>query len=179
MKSGNEKSDGGVSGLGEVDQEMPHIEMEEMTPSSVNKEVGGSKHDHRQRHRRPPVVDVLAAPAATIHTVTAKIDAENQRQLDGGQALFIGLHDQLEDLDPEDRDFLVKQAYKHEALRAKRPVIWIPRDHLGISDDEIRRTRHFNKHIWISNEYTGLDSKAKVVYRRGPPDFSELDLIQL
>ena len=179
MKSENEKGDEGASDLAGVNREVPQVEMDETTLSSINKEVKGSKQDHGQRHHRPPVVDLLAAPAATIHTVTAKIDAENQRQLDGGQALFMGLHDQLEDLDPEDRDFLVKQAYKHEALRAKRPVIWIPRDHLGISDDEVRRTRHFNRNIWISNEYTGLDSKAKVVYRRGPPDFSELDLIRL
>ncbi len=94
-------------------------------------------------------------------------------------SLFTGLADEIEDLTPAERDKLVQRAFQHAALRAKRPVIWIPRDELGVSDDEIYRTQRFSKHIWVSNEYTGLDGKARVVYRRSPPDFSEVDLIQL
>ena len=85
----------------------------------------------------------------------------------------------LEDLTPAERDFLVQHAFQHEALRAKRPVVWIPRDDLGVADDEVYRTQRASKHIWISDQYTALDSKAKVVYRRSPPDFSEVDLIDL
>lgn len=96
-----------------------------------------------------------------------------------GEALFSGLSDEIEDLTPEERDQLVRRAFQHQALRARRPVIWIPRDELGISDDEIRRTQKLSKHIWISNEFTGLDGKGRVVYRRSPPDFSEVDLIEL
>lgn len=85
----------------------------------------------------------------------------------------------LEDLTPTERDFLVQRAFQHQALRAKRPVIWIPRDDLGVADDEVYRTQRASKHIWISDQYTALDSKARVVYRRSPPDFSEVDLINL
>lgn len=95
------------------------------------------------------------------------------------EALFAGLHDEIEDLTPEERDHLVQHAFQHEALRAKRPVVWIPRDEMGVSDDEIFRTQRFSKHIWISNEFTGLDAKCRVVYRKSPPDFSEIDLIEL
>lgn len=110
-----------------------------------------------------------------------KVDPESQRSIVNpiGEALFSGINDEIEDLTPEERDKLVQRAFQHEALRAKRPVIWIPRDELGISDDEIHRTQRFSKHIWISNEYTALDGKARVVYRRSPPDFSEVDLIEL
>ncbi len=96
-----------------------------------------------------------------------------------GEALFAGVNNEIEDLNPEERDQLVRHAFQHQALRARRPVIWIPKDELGISDDEILRTQKLSKHIWISNEYTGLDSKGRVVYRRSPPDFSEVDLIEL
>ncbi|KAJ9213141.1 hypothetical protein DTO166G4_5299 [Paecilomyces variotii] len=96
-----------------------------------------------------------------------------------GQALFSGIHDELEDLTPDERDQLVQRAFQHEALRAKRPVIWIPRDDLGVSDDEIYRTQRFSKHIWISNEYQALDGKGRTIFSRSPPDFSEVDLIQL
>ena len=93
--------------------------------------------------------------------------------------LFDDIPDDIKDLGPEERDILVARAFQHEALRAKRPVVWIPRDDLGISDDEIYRTRNFSKHIWISNEYSGLDDKARVVYRRSPPDFDAWDLVEL
>jgi hypothetical protein len=106
-------------------------------------------------------------------------DLEAQRESRIGDALFSGMHDEIEHLTPDERDKLVQRAFQHEALRAKRPVIWIPRDELGISDDEVYRTQRFSKHVWISNEHTGLDSKGRVVYRRSPPDFSEIDLIEL
>ena len=96
-----------------------------------------------------------------------------------GEALFSGLNDEIEDLTPEERDKLVQRAFQHSALRARRPVIWIPRDDLGVSDDEILRTQRFSEHIWVSNEFIGLDGKCKVIYRKSPPDFSEVDLIEL
>ncbi|KAI1083491.1 DUF221-domain-containing protein [Whalleya microplaca] len=104
-------------------------------------------------------------------------DLEAQRAI--GEALYGGFHDDIEDLTPEERDVLVRRAFVHSALRARRPTVWIPRDDLGVSDDEIRRTREFSEHIWISNEGTALDSKGRVVYGRAPPDFSELDIISL
>ncbi|KAL8899672.1 MAG: hypothetical protein Q9192_001451 [Flavoplaca navasiana] len=117
---------------------------------------------HRHRQSRNPT-DIEAQQSGT------KI----------GEALFSGLHDEIEDLTPEERDKLVRRAFQHSALRARRPVIWVPRDDLGVCDDEIRRTQSLSQHIWISNEYIGLDGKCRVIYRRSPPDFSEVDLIEL
>jgi hypothetical protein len=117
---------------------------------------------HSLRHlRRKGSNDVEAGPNATA------------------EGLFAGLNDEIEDLTPDERDRLVRHAFQHEALRAKRPVIWIPRDEMGVSDDEIYQTQKYSKHIWISNEYSGLDRSCRVVYRRSPPDFSEVDLIEL
>lgn len=96
-----------------------------------------------------------------------------------GRALFSGYHDELEDLTPDERDQLVQRAFQHEALRAKRPVIWIPRDDLGVSDDEIYCSQQFSKHLWISNEFQALDGKCRTIFSRSPPDFSEVDLIRL
>ncbi|KAF5002217.1 hypothetical protein FGRMN_523 [Fusarium graminum] len=102
-----------------------------------------------------------------------------EAQLAIGEALFGGIHDEIEDLTPEERDALVRHAFQHEALRARRPTVWIPHDDLGISEDEICRTQAYSEHIWISNEGTALDSKVRVVYGKAPPDFSEIDLINL
>lgn len=127
-------------------------------PRARNSTQPGRQHNLRQLRQKP------------AH------DAENAPI---GEALFSGINDEIEDLTPDERDKLVQHAFQHEALRAKRPVVWVPRDELGVSDDEIHRTQKFSKHIWISNEYTGLDAKCRVVYRRSPPDFSEVDLIEL
>lgn len=106
-----------------------------------------------------------------------KKDLEAQKAI--GDALYGGIPDDIEDLTPEERDVLTQHAFLHSALRARRPTVWIPRDDLGVSDDEIRRTNAFSKQIWISNEGTALDSKVRVVYGKSPPDFSEVDIITL
>jgi hypothetical protein len=127
--------------------------------AGVNKDKDKSKRasEYRRKHRQKDI----------------------EAQLAIGEALFGGIHDEIEDLTPEERDALVRHAFQHEALRARRPTVWIPHDDLGISDDEIRRTQAYSEHIWISNEGTALDSKVRVVYGRAPPDFSEVDLINL
>lgn len=115
--------------------------------------------------------------AAQYRRQQRKKDLESQRAM--GNALFGGIHDEIEDLTPDERDMLTRHAFLHDALRSRRPAVWIPRDDLGISEDEIKRTRAFSKNIWISNEGTALDSKVRVIYGRHPPDFSEVDLINL
>ncbi|KAJ4421835.1 hypothetical protein N0V82_003534 [Gnomoniopsis sp. IMI 355080] len=104
-------------------------------------------------------------------------DLENQRAI--GDALFGGFADEIDDLDPAARDEKIRKAFTHSALRVRRPVVWIPRDDIGVSDDEVRRTNMYSDHIWISNVGTALDSRCRVVYGQAPPDFSEEDLIQL
>ena len=118
---------------------------------------------HRHHHRRK----------------TPDLEGQSADKNVMGDAFFAGINDEIEDLTPDERDKLVQRAFQHEALRARRPVIWIPRDDLGVSDDEIERTRAYSKYIWINNGYTGLDGKGNVIYRKSPPDFSEIDLIEL
>lgn len=108
-----------------------------------------------------------------------ELESQGKQAAVVGDALFGAFNDEIEDLTPEERDTLVQRAFLHKALRARRPVIWIPRDDLGVSRDEIRRTEAFSPHLSISDEWTGLDAKVRVVIKRAPPDFSELDLIEL
>ena len=106
-------------------------------------------------------------------------DIEAQRAREEHDRLFGNTSDEIEDLTPDERDALIERAFRHRALRARRPVIWIPRDDLGVSDDEIRRTHAMTDFVWISNEGTGLDSKGRCIFGKPPPDFSDLDLIDL
>ncbi|KAK4165862.1 hypothetical protein QBC43DRAFT_207224 [Cladorrhinum sp. PSN259] len=104
-------------------------------------------------------------------------DLEAQRAM--GNALYGNYADGIEDLTAAERDALVREAFQHSALRATPPIVWIPRDDLGVSDDEIRRTNNFSKYIAITNDGTALDSEVRVVYGKNPPDFSQTALINL
>lgn len=130
--------------------------------------------------------------ATTVNPQTAKVDPESQRAV--GDVLYSGFSDELEDLTPEERDTLIRYSFQHSALRARRPVVWLPRDPLGISDDEIERCklmstvehvdadtekRDTKTSIWMSNDGAALDAKGRVVFRRSPPDFANVDLIAL
>ncbi|KAG9233689.1 hypothetical protein BJ875DRAFT_37147 [Amylocarpus encephaloides] len=60
----------------------------------------------------------------------------------------------------------------HPAIKAKTPTVWIPFDDLGISNDEIERTKEFGT-ISISNSGATLDEKGNVFCSTDPPDYSE------
>jgi hypothetical protein len=127
--------------------------------------VGGSGDSHQE------------SVAAQYRAQQRQRDIEAQRTM--GDAMFGGVHDEIEDLTPDERDVLVRHAFQHYALRARRPAVWIPKDDIGIGEDEIARSRKYSDYIWITNEGAALDSKTRVVYGRAPPDFSEVDLINL
>lgn len=162
-----------------------------LDPRSIGERVGkivpvATSWADRSRSKGPkspnPVLDIdLLRRRHRYHRKRTPAQLEGQQTGANAlsEALFAGINDEIEDLTPDERDRLVQRAFQHEALRARRPVIWIPRDDLGVSDDEVRRTQKLSSHIWISNEFTGLDKKGKVIFRKSPPDFSELDLIEL
>jgi len=86
-------------------------------------------------------------------------------------------NDELETLEPDERDMLISVAFTHPLLRAPRPCVWIPRDDLGISDDECRRTREFSENVFIENKGAFFDEKLKVQVDKPPPDMSEFALV--
>lgn len=94
-------------------------------------------------------------------------------------ALFAGMHGSLDELSPSERDALTKEAFRHAALRARRPVLWIPNDELGVAADEIKRTRKLSQFLDISSDGTALNGKGQVVFGRSPPDFNAESLIEL
>ncbi|OBT49868.1 hypothetical protein VE04_09932, partial [Pseudogymnoascus sp. 24MN13] len=58
--------------------------------------------------------------------ITLEDEADGEAQQLMGEALFGGYNDEIEDLTPDERDALVRVAFQHEALRAKRPNVWVP-----------------------------------------------------
>lgn len=81
---------------------------------------------------------------------------------------------------PAERDTLVRAALRYEALRARRPNVWLPRDDLGVYDEEVRKLEGLGRgNIWVTKHGTASDRRERMVYGRNPPDFSEVDLIVL
>ena len=86
-------------------------------------------------------------------------------------------NDELEDLTSEERDMLVSVAFTHPVLRASKPSVWIPRDDVAVSDDEVRRTRELSGDIAIDNKGAFFNRKLKVEVVQPPPDMSEFALV--
>lgn len=84
--------------------------------------------------------------------------------------LFDNIDDELQDIEPEARQKLIKRSFQHPATRTIQPAVWIPHDELGIAKDEIKRTSAFSERIWITSVNARLDGRGKVMYRGLPPD---------
>ena len=57
-----------------------------------------------------------------------------------------------------------------EALRSPRPVVWIPKDDLGIAEDEICHVRKTHDSLWMSDEGASLDERGKLKLCGNPPE---------
>jgi hypothetical protein len=86
-------------------------------------------------------------------------------------------NDDLEALTSEERDLLASVAFTHPVLREPKPSVWIPRDDVAVSDDEVRRTRELSQDIAIDNRGAFFNRKLKVEIDRPPPDMSEFALV--
>lgn len=106
-----------------------------------------------------------------------KQDIEKQMFNDPISKIIMQHHDEIEDLDADDRDLLISVAFTHPILREPPPAVWIPSDDLGVSDDEVRRTRAMWPGVGIENRGAFFNLKLKVEVDRPPPDMSEFALI--
>ena len=73
-----------------------------------------------------------------------------------------GLQESIEELARSELDATDQRGYKHEAADHCSPVVWIPKDHLGVSEDEIASARNFVPDIMISNEFAELNDKGRL-----------------
>ena len=125
------------------------------------------------------VQGVLTRPLDFVLPPEQAIQAQESARAKEAYKLYGNIPDDLEALTVSQRDTLVNRAFRHSALRAKRPCIWIPRDKLGVADDEVRNTARFTSWIWISDENQIINENGKYEYTGPPPDLDEVDLIQL
>ena len=66
-----------------------------------------------------------------------------------------------------------RDAYYHPAIASKTPLLWVPSDRIGVSDQECR---HSSKVIQMTNEGAHFDDKNKLVWDQEsgrPPIYQE------
>lgn len=131
-------------------------------------------HTTPKKHKRKDPLDVFADTMKRgLHDVTDGVSRpvrDIESQVLPTANLFDNIDDELQDIEPEARQKLIKRSFQHPATRTIQPAVWIPHDDLGISRDEIQRTSAFSSRIWITSVNARLDGRGKVMYRGLPPD---------
>ncbi|EEU38534.1 uncharacterized protein NECHADRAFT_88442 [Fusarium vanettenii 77-13-4] len=69
-------------------------------------------------------------------SLSDKVTSRRYLEVAADTAEYSELPTRLEDVPECMRDMLVRTAFEHRALRARRPTVWIPKDHLAVSDWE-------------------------------------------
>ncbi len=85
-------------------------------------------------------------------------------------AAIAGYPDELTDLTPEERDAELRAAFQDPVTREPAPVIWIPQDPAGISDDVIKQSAKYGRYIQYSNAGAYLTAKNKCEVTQPAPD---------
>ena len=85
-------------------------------------------------------------------------------------AAIAGYPDKLENLSLEERQAELKAAFQDPVTREPAPVIWIPEDPAGISEDLIKQTTKYGSSLHYSNTGAYLAANNKVEVTQPAPD---------
>ena len=81
-----------------------------------------------------------------------------------------GYPDELTDLSPDEREAELKAAFQDPVTREPAPVIWIPQDPAGISEDAIKQASKYGDYLQYSNSGAYLTTKNKCEITQPAPD---------
>lgn len=85
-------------------------------------------------------------------------------------AAIAGYPDELTDLSPDERQAELKAAFQDPVTREPAPVVWIPQDPAGISEDVIKQTAKYGRYLQYSNTGAYLTTKNKCEVTQPAPD---------
>lgn len=113
--------------------------------------------------------------AARISKIQARLpepfDESRRRQLADQIGVSIsGYPDELTDLTPEQREAELKAAFQDPVTREPAPVIWLPQDAVGCSDDAIHQVQGYGRFLQYSNTGAYLTRRGKCEVVQPAPD---------
>jgi hypothetical protein len=94
-----------------------------------------------------------------------KIEVQDQL----GEALA-DYPDELPRLTPRERDAELSTAYQDPVTREPAPVIWIPQDEAGVSEEKIKEVRKYGRYLQYSNAGAYLAKSNKCEITQPAPD---------
>lgn len=101
----------------------------------------------------------------------AQPDISRRREVaDQLSAAIAGYPDELTDLTPEERAAQLKAAFQDPVTRESAPVIWVPQDKAGISEDVLRQAAKYGQFLQYSNAGAYLADNNKVEVTQPAPD---------
>ena len=126
-------------------------------------------------HARQALSKLRKETAARVANIQAHlpepIDRSRRREVaDQLAAAIAGFPDELTDLTPEDREAQLKAAFQDPVTRDPPPVIWIPQDPAGISEDAIKQAKRYGRYLQYSNAGAYLTPQNKCQVTQPAPD---------
>ncbi|KAL9600002.1 MAG: hypothetical protein Q9219_003471 [cf. Caloplaca sp. 3 TL-2023] len=85
-------------------------------------------------------------------------------------AAIAGYPDELTDLTVEERAAQLRAAFQDPVTRESAPVIWIPQDKAGISEDAIAQSKKYGRYLQYSNAGAYLTAENKCEVTQPAPD---------
>ena len=99
------------------------------------------------------------------------IDKSRRRQVaDQLAAAIAGYPDELTDLTVEEREAELKAAFQDPVTREPAPVIWLPQDAAGCSNDAVRQVKGYGNLLQYSNDGAYLTKTGKCEVVQPAPD---------
>ena len=116
-------------------------------------------------------IEVATKVAQLQARIPEPIDKSRRRQVaEQLGAAIAGYPDELTDLSHGEREAELKAAFQDPVTRETRPVIWLPQDVAGCSDDAIKQVKGYGKLLQYSNTGAYLTSKGKCEVVQPAPD---------
>ena len=116
-------------------------------------------------------IEVAKKVAQLQARIPEPINKSRRRQVaDQLGAAIAGYPDELTDLSHGEREAELKAAFQDPVTRETRPVIWLPQDVAGCSDDAIKQVMGYGKLLQYSNTGAYLNSKGKCEVVQPAPD---------
>lgn len=181
----------------ELDQEaedagmpLPDVQIDRESTESKQKLVG----DREKQDQRKPgwaitsgLVETAENARKTMARVNKRIatmtipEREHLAGHSGGAArrIYVGdqlgqalsrYPDELLDLSPAERQAELRAAYQDPVTREPTPIIWIPQDAAGISDDCLKHVNKYGRHLQYSNAGAFLTAKNHCEVVQPAPD---------
>jgi len=101
------------------------------------------------------------------------VGSSSSRKLNAADQLGAAISrypDELLDLTPEQRHAELRAAYQDPVTREPQPIIWLPEDPAGGSEDSIERSKKYGRVLQYSNAGAYLTKEGKCEITQPAPD---------